>query len=303
VRHRCPANWKMLPENDSDGYHLGFVHAALFRSVRTQYQRVVGDERAIKAVIRDWGHGHIEIDWSPGYQAPFEWLGNASGPAVDEYVAVLERRDGPEMTRRRIVQGPAHALIFPNLFLGETNIAIVEPVDVEACVHWHTPMFLSGVPRFNDRLLRMAEAGMGPASFLMPDDLIVAARNQVGLRARDRVAAAASRPQPRVRRRRGARRVPRHRRDDQSRALASLPRRDDRDPVTLGQAGDGGGRVARPRSRRHGSPVAASSLRTGRARALHSPQGVRPRSSRIPERARRRPGRPAPAVTGLPGRH
>jgi phenylpropionate dioxygenase-like ring-hydroxylating dioxygenase large terminal subunit len=184
VRHRCPANWKMLPENDSDGYHLGFVHAALFRSVRTQYQRVVGDERAIKAVIRDWGHGHIEIDWSPGYQAPFEWLGNASGPAVDEYVAVLERRDGPEVTRRRIVQGPAHALIFPNLFLGETNIAIVEPVDVEACVHWHTPMFLSGVPRFNDRLLRMAEAGMGPASFLMPDDLIVAARNQVGLRAR-----------------------------------------------------------------------------------------------------------------------
>jgi len=25
VKHRCLANWKMLPENDSDGYHLGFV--------------------------------------------------------------------------------------------------------------------------------------------------------------------------------------------------------------------------------------------------------------------------------------
>jgi phenylpropionate dioxygenase-like ring-hydroxylating dioxygenase large terminal subunit len=184
VRHRCAANWKTLPENDSDGYHLGFVHAALFRSVRTQYQRVVGEERAIKAVIRDWGRGHIEIDWSPSYQAPFEWLGNAAGPAVDDYVAALERRDGPEVTRRRIMQGPAHALIFPNLFLGETNIAIVEPVDVETCVHWHTPMFLGGAPQFNDRLLRMAEAGMGPASFLMPDDLIVAARNQAGLRAR-----------------------------------------------------------------------------------------------------------------------
>jgi ring hydroxylating enzyme alpha subunit len=184
VRHRCPANWKMLPENDSDGYHLGFVHAALFRSVRTQYQRVVGDERSIKAVIRDWGGGHIEIDWSPGYQRPFEWLGNASGPAVEDYVAALERRDGPEVARRRVTQGPAHALIFPNLFLGETNIAIVEPVDVEACVHWHTPMFLRGVPQFDDRLLRMAEAGMGPASFLMPDDLIVAARNQAGLHAR-----------------------------------------------------------------------------------------------------------------------
>jgi phenylpropionate dioxygenase-like ring-hydroxylating dioxygenase large terminal subunit len=70
VKHRCPANWKMLPENDSDGYHLGFVHQALFKTIRSQYQRVVGDERAIKAVVRDWGHGHIEIDWSPGYQGP-----------------------------------------------------------------------------------------------------------------------------------------------------------------------------------------------------------------------------------------
>jgi phenylpropionate dioxygenase-like ring-hydroxylating dioxygenase large terminal subunit len=184
VKHRCAANWKALPENDSDGYHLGFVHRALFSTVRSQYHRVVGDERAIKAVVRDWGGGHIEIDWSPGYEGSFEWFGGASGPLVADFVAALERRDGSELARRRIVEGPAHALIFPNLFLGETNIAIVEPVDVEACVHWHTPMFLKGVPEFNGRLLRMAEAGMGPASFLMPEDLTVASRNQLGLHAR-----------------------------------------------------------------------------------------------------------------------
>ncbi len=101
-----------------------------------------------------------------------------------DYVAALEQRDGPETARRRILEGPAHALIFPNLFLGETNIAIVEPVRVDECVHWHTPMFLAGVPQFNSRLLRMAEAGMGPASFLMPEDLAVAGRNQLGLQAR-----------------------------------------------------------------------------------------------------------------------
>jgi phenylpropionate dioxygenase-like ring-hydroxylating dioxygenase large terminal subunit len=184
VKHRCPANWKMLPENDSDGYHLGFVHRALFKTVETaQYQRVVGDERAIKAVVRDWGRGHIEIDWSPGYERPFEWLGHASGTAVDDYVTQMEGRYGPESTRRRLLEGPAHAFIFPNLFLGETNIAIVQPIDVEESVHWHTPMFLKGVPQFNSRLLRMAEAGMGPASFLMPEDLIVAGRNQLGLEA------------------------------------------------------------------------------------------------------------------------
>ena len=184
VRHRCAANWKMLPENDSDGYHLGFVHMALFRTIQSQYQRVIGDERSIKAVVRDWGRGHIEIDWSPGYEGLFEWLGSASGSTVARFVAELERRDGPELARRRFREGPAHALIFPNLFLGETNIAIVQPVSVEECVHWHTPMFWKGVPEWNGRLLRMAEAGMGPASFLMPDDLIIAGRNQQGLHAR-----------------------------------------------------------------------------------------------------------------------
>jgi len=135
-------------------------------------------------VVRDWGGGHIEIDWSPGYEKPFEWLGGASGAAVADFVAALERRDGPEAARRRFMEGPAHALIFPNLFLGETNIAIVQPLTVEECVHWHTPMFLKGAPQLNGRLLRMAEAGMGPASFLMPEDLIIASRNQQGLQAR-----------------------------------------------------------------------------------------------------------------------
>src|SRR5262249_14053444 len=92
-------------------------------------------------------------------------------------------RDGQATARRRLLEGPAHAFIFPNLFLGETNIAIVEPIDVAESVHWHTPMFLKGVPQFNGRLLRMAEAGMGPASFLMPEDLTVASRNQLRLEA------------------------------------------------------------------------------------------------------------------------
>jgi phenylpropionate dioxygenase-like ring-hydroxylating dioxygenase large terminal subunit len=183
VKHRCSANWKMLPENDSDGYHLGFVHMALFRTVRSQYQRVVGEEKAIKAVVRAWGQGHIEIDWAPGYEQPFEWLGGASDALTADYVAALERRDGRASAQQRLFEGPSHALIFPNLFLGETNVAIVQPVAVDECVHWHTPIFFKGVPQFNGRLLRQSEAGMGPASFLMPEDLAIAARNQAGLRA------------------------------------------------------------------------------------------------------------------------
>ncbi len=97
----------------------------------------------------------------------------------------MESRYGAERARRRLFDGPPHALIFPNLFLGETNVAIVEPVSVEECVHWHTPMFLRGVPELNQRLLRQSEAAMGPASFLLPEDLTVASRNQVGLHTRN----------------------------------------------------------------------------------------------------------------------
>jgi phenylpropionate dioxygenase-like ring-hydroxylating dioxygenase large terminal subunit len=183
VKHRGAANWKMLPENDSDGYHLGFVHRALFKAVRSQYETVVGDERTIKAVVRDWGGGHIEIDWSPGYRGAFEWFGGAPPSLVADYVTRMERRYGTARAQQLIFEGPAHALIFPNLFLGETNVAIVQPVSVDECVHWHTPIFWKGVPEFNGRLLRQSEAGMGPASFLMPEDLAVAARNQAGLKA------------------------------------------------------------------------------------------------------------------------
>ena len=184
VKHRCAANWKMLPENDSDGYHLGFVHRALFKTVRSQYQTVVGDERTIKAVVRDCGGGHIEIDWSPGYQGAFEWFGGAPKSLVADYVVRMEQRYGTARAQQLLFEGPAHALIFPNLFLGETNIAIVQPVSVDECAHWHTPIFWKGVPEFNSRLLRQSEAGMGPASFLMPEDLAIAARNHAGLHAR-----------------------------------------------------------------------------------------------------------------------
>lgn len=185
VKHRYPANWKMLPENDTDGYHLGFVHLSMLKSVGSQYQRFVGDEKSVKAVLRDWGNGHTEIDWAPGYQQPFEWFGNVSEGMVAHYLDAMETRYGKETTQHRVFDGPPHALIFPNLFLGEMNIAIMQPLNVEECVQLHTPMFLKGVPEFNKRLLRQSEAAMGPASFLLPEDVTIASRNQVGLRTRN----------------------------------------------------------------------------------------------------------------------
>ncbi len=71
-------------------------------------------------------------------------------------------------------------MIFPNLFLGEMNLAIIDPLAPDLTVHHHTPLLLAGVaPEFNRRVLRQSEAAMGPAGFLLPDDATAAERMQI----------------------------------------------------------------------------------------------------------------------------
>ena len=185
IRHRYSANWKMLPENDTDGYHLTFTHASFMKAVSSQYNLFAGNEKDVRAVLRDWGNGHTEIDWAPGYKRPFDWFGGGPEGKFARYLSVMEQRYGREAAQKRAFDGPPHAIIFPNLFLAEMNIVIMQPVGVNECIQWHTPMFLKGVPEFNTRLLRQSEAAMGPASFLTSDDATIASRNQVGLAARN----------------------------------------------------------------------------------------------------------------------
>src|SRR5262249_50052429 len=53
-------------------------------------------------------------------------------------------------------------------------------------VHYHTPLLLDGVDAaFNARVLRQSEAAMGPASFFLPDDAVIAERMQQSWRAVD----------------------------------------------------------------------------------------------------------------------
>ena len=99
-----------------------------------------------------------------------------------DYAARLERAYGAEAARRILWDGPPHALIFPNLFLGEMNLAVIEPVGPGETIHYHTPLLLDSVDAaFNDRVLRKSEAAMGPASFFLPDDAVIAERMQQGL--------------------------------------------------------------------------------------------------------------------------
>jgi hypothetical protein len=106
------------------------------------------------------------------------WLGTTE-EKMPQYVAAMRAAFGAEEATRRLTEGPAHAAIFPNLFLGEMNIGIFQPLSVDECVLWHTPMLLDGVPdEVNTRIVRQSVAAMGPASFLLADDSIISERQQ-----------------------------------------------------------------------------------------------------------------------------
>jgi len=185
VQHLFRANWKMLSENEADGYHVGFVHDSFARGVRIQgkYDNILANtEEKISAVVRYLGNGHTELDYGPTYTQPLTWLGVQPGRYPD-YVAALEAAHGRERAQEAMRLGPAHAFIFPNLFIAETCIVMIQPRSVGETINAHAPLYLKGVPdAVNERILRQGEVAMGPSSFLTADDAIIAERQWRALR-------------------------------------------------------------------------------------------------------------------------
>lgn len=183
IGHRVSSNWKMWPESDNDGYHLNWVHASMVDSSPDTYynETVLGGETGNRSRTVDWGLGHVELDFRPSYQRELAWLGT-SRDKVAGYCAALEAARGPDRAARLLWDGPPHALVFPNLFLGEMNVAIIEPVSPTEMIHWHTAVQLEGVDdSLNQRLRRQSEAAMGPAAFIVPDDAVTAERIQLAM--------------------------------------------------------------------------------------------------------------------------
>lgn len=182
VKHKFGGNWKMLPENDTDGYHVQFVHSSIPKAIDSDYVDVITDpDGDTNAITRGWGGGHAELDLSPAYTKPLEWLGSPAS-RFPEYVKDMAAAYGEQAGKRKMIDGPPHATIFPNLFLGEMNIVIIQPVNANECVQWHTPMLLEGVPEdLNNKFIRQSEAAMGPSSLLLADDGIISERQQIAL--------------------------------------------------------------------------------------------------------------------------
>jgi phenylpropionate dioxygenase-like ring-hydroxylating dioxygenase large terminal subunit len=184
MKHMHHANWKMVVENNVDGYHALFTHASVYDAIKPA--KVSHVPTKVDVLVRDLGNGHSEIDYTDEYRKldeEFVWYGRVPRAKLGGYVDALEKAYGPEQAHDALVVGPPHTLIWPNLFLAEMNVMFVEPQAPDRTVAYTTAVLVPGQDALNERTLRRSEGAMGPAGFLIADDGEIGMRNQAGLAA------------------------------------------------------------------------------------------------------------------------
>ena len=141
LQHQTRANWKLLAENETDGYHPQFVHGSIFGVTGSPIGALYSDTST--AVTRDLGQGHSENDLRPEFRKfaePMRWFGTTEA-RVPDYAAAMRERYGEEAEKIMIEGGP-HVMIFPNLFIAEIQVFNIQPVSVNQCVQFATAVQL-----------------------------------------------------------------------------------------------------------------------------------------------------------------
>jgi fatty-acyl-CoA synthase len=181
LQHKVKANWKMLLENETDGYHPQFVHASIFSVAKSGIGDLYGEKST--AVSRDLGGGHTENDLRPEFRRigqPLGWFGT-SPDKLPDYVARMEQSYGAQ-AREILIDGSPHVMVFPNLFIAEIQLFVLQPLSVAETVQHVTAVQFKGAPDMNRRMLQQTIGSVGPAGFLLADDSEMYERNMRGVK-------------------------------------------------------------------------------------------------------------------------
>lgn len=181
VAHEVEANWKMLVENETDGYHPQFVHASIFSVAGSGIGALYSDSST--AVTRALGGGHSENDLSPEFRrlgVPMGWSGTPEAK-IGDYVARMRAVHGRRTGDEIMINGSPHVMIFPNLFVAEIQLFDIQPLAVDRTVQHVTAIGFKGADDLNRRLVTQCVGSVGPAGMLLADDAEMYERNQRGV--------------------------------------------------------------------------------------------------------------------------
>ena len=184
LKHKVRANWKFLVENETDGYHPSFVHASIFEVAQSGIGKLYSGEST--AVARYFGNGHSENDLRPEFRkrdVPLGWFGTTA-ERLPEYTQRMQAAYGDAEARRIMIDGTPHIMIYPNLFIAEIQLFVIQPLAVDETVQHVTALQFKGAPDLNRRMRQQTMGSVGPAGFLLADDAAMYERTQLGVASR-----------------------------------------------------------------------------------------------------------------------
>src|SRR3546814_18797243 len=87
---------------------------------------------------------------------------------------------GPERARQIMIDGSPHTMIFPNLFIAEIQIFVLQPIAVDESIQHVTAVQFKGAPDINRPLRHQTMGSVGPAGLLLAHDTEMYDRNHRG---------------------------------------------------------------------------------------------------------------------------
>jgi fatty-acyl-CoA synthase len=82
----------------------------------------------------------------------------------------MKAAHGDQKAREIMVDGTPHVMIFPNLFIAEIQMFVIQPLAVDDSVQHVTALQFKGAPDMNRRLRQQTMGSVGPAGLLLADD-------------------------------------------------------------------------------------------------------------------------------------
>jgi phenylpropionate dioxygenase-like ring-hydroxylating dioxygenase large terminal subunit len=183
LKHKVKSNWKFVMENETDGYHPSFVHASIFEVAKSGIGSLYSSEST--AVTRYFGNGHSENDLRPEFRrigTPLGWFGT-SADRLPDYVSRMQAAYGPQKANEIMINGTPHVMIFPNLFVAEIQLFVLQPLAANETVQHVTALQFKGAPDLNRRMRQQTMGSVGPAGLLLADDAEMYERTQLGVQA------------------------------------------------------------------------------------------------------------------------
>lgn len=176
-RYATKANWKLLVENSTDGYHGLPVHQTYFAYVKS-LGGGISSANLVGRGPRQLGNGHHVNEGEAPYGRPIARWDNLFGPdAKDEIAAIRARLVNAygEERASRMADNFRNMVIFPNLVLNDITAITIRYFEPVAPDLLHTEAWAL-VPREEQgaRLQRRIDSYLtfiGPGGFATPDDV------------------------------------------------------------------------------------------------------------------------------------